>query len=126
MTTGLLVQSTSPLLCPRDALDTAAHPPASACRFNTNPLVTGPPHLRFYAGAPLMGSDGSVYGEGQERGSGTQQAFFPADTSGVPLVANSACSPPLPMPGMLYIADRKPRHFAAEQLSILGGFAEVR
>lgn len=57
-------------------------------RFNTNPLVTGPPHLRFYAGAPLMGSDGSVY-------------------------------------GMLYIADRKPRHFAAEQLSILGGFAEV-
>ncbi|KAL4457375.1 hypothetical protein ABPG75_012240, partial [Micractinium tetrahymenae] len=57
-------------------------------RFNTNLLVTGPPRLRFFAGAPLIGSEGSVY-------------------------------------GMLYTADRQPRHFAAEQLSILGGFAEV-
>jgi GAF domain-containing protein len=31
-------------------------------RFAENPLVLGPPHLRFYAGAPLADSNGMVLG----------------------------------------------------------------
>jgi transcriptional regulator with GAF, ATPase, and Fis domain len=43
----------SPLTVP----DTHADP-----RFADNPYVTGPPHVRFYAGAPLITPDGPVIG----------------------------------------------------------------
>jgi len=50
---GLAVHQGSPLIVP----DTLADP-----RWATNPYVVGPPHVRFYAGAPVRAASGHVVG----------------------------------------------------------------
>ena len=47
------IQDDEPLIVPD-----AAHDP----RFAGNPLVTGAPHIRFYAGVPLIDADGYALG----------------------------------------------------------------
>lgn len=32
------------------------------CRFRANPRVVGPPHVRFYACVPLVGTDAAIHG----------------------------------------------------------------
>ena len=50
---GHVVQDGEPLLVPDVTAD---------ARFADNPLVTGDPHIRFYAGAPLRTAEGHVLG----------------------------------------------------------------
>jgi PAS domain S-box-containing protein len=50
---GHVVVQRRPLVVP----DALADP-----RFHDNPLVTGPPHVRFYAGAPLQSPEGHLLG----------------------------------------------------------------
>ncbi|NNF78412.1 MAG: sensor domain-containing diguanylate cyclase [Rhizobiales bacterium] len=47
------IQQDQPFIIPNALLDD---------RFSDNPLVTGPPHIRFYAGVPLKMKDGSNIG----------------------------------------------------------------
>lgn len=48
------------LLQPEDILEITD--PLNDPRFADNPLVTGDPHIRFYAGAPLLTADGQALG----------------------------------------------------------------
>lgn len=50
---GHAIHSPTPLIVPDTALD---------ARFAGNPLVIGAPHIRFYAGAPLISPDGFAIG----------------------------------------------------------------
>ncbi len=40
----------------------SSHDAVSPCRFRENPVVAGEPYIRFYAGAPLIASDGHALG----------------------------------------------------------------
>ena len=47
------IESEDPLIVPDARLD---------ARFRDNPLVTGAPHIRFYAGVPIVDADGYALG----------------------------------------------------------------
>eukprot|EP00873_Tetraselmis_striata_P012400 jgi/Tetstr1/432664/TSEL_022032.t1 len=52
----------SPLSCCMPSAVLVVEDTARDARFAHNPYVKGPPHIRFYAGTPLLSSDGTRYG----------------------------------------------------------------
>lgn len=58
--------------------------------FHDNPLVTGPAHVRFYAGAPLIGPSGAAIGSFCLLDTSPREAFTSADVANLKLVATLA------------------------------------
>ena len=59
-------------------------------RFSANPLVTGPAHVRFYAGAPLRGPAGHVIGSFCLLDTRPRNAFSDKDRANLKLLAGLA------------------------------------
>lgn len=58
--------------------------------FRDNPLVTGPAHVRFYAGAPLIGPSGATIGSFCLLDTRPRAAFTPANVANLKLLATLA------------------------------------
>ncbi len=58
--------------------------------FRDNPLVNGPAHVRFYAGAPLIGPSGATIGSFCLLDTRPRAAFTPADVANLKLLATLA------------------------------------
>ncbi|QRE76723.1 EAL domain-containing protein [Methylobacterium aquaticum] len=58
--------------------------------FYDNPLVTGPAHVRFYAGAPLIGPSGAAIGSFCLLDTRPRKAFTPEDVANLKLLATLA------------------------------------